>query len=352
MVIIDVEKLRSLERAPVSHAVNPRSLKATEQPETFGSVLPGKNARRNDGAAPRLWFRQRINSDLEKANFGGESLADTLFALLREERQLNCANNDCRDQVEAPDPGEVGACGACSEPVYLADALRIHTQFVEEQSAQECHARYHDALQILALMNAIRHLGKSKPGLRSLGDVAFVMDGPLAAFGTIAVLAAGVRRELTRVQELMTTELPGSELVVVSGVKSGPFVDHAEELDRAPEPDKRIPPGNVWLPNNDYIRTHIVAGSSQQSRPWGELTYYGRPVVVKTSSGQRLVLNLAQPEAEPPLTEAPLPKALDDAIATADVLGMGVHQFLPLRRAHAHAAIPLRAGSDLIRSLA
>ena len=177
------------------------------------------------------------------------------------------------------------------------------------------------------------------------------MDGPLAAFGTIAVLAAGVRREFTRVRRMLAAEAPSSELLVMSGVKSGPFVEHAEELDRAPEPDKRIPPGHVWLPDNGYIRTHIVAGSSQQSGPWGELTYFGRPVVVKTTSGQRLVLNLAQPEAEPPLTNAPVPGALGDAIATADLLGMGVHQFLPLRRAHAHAAIPLRAGSDLVRSL-
>ena len=352
MVIIDTEKLRSLERLPESNAVNPRSLKATEQPETFGTVLPGKNARKTDGTEPRLWFRQAINDDLEKANFGGESLAETLFALFRDERRPNCPNNNCRDQVDVPVPGHIGACGACSEPVYLADALRIHTQFVEEQSALECHARFHDALQILALVNAIRYLSQTRGGLRSIGDIAFVMDGPLAAFGTIAVLAAGIRRELARVQRMLTTEAPSSELLVMSGVKSGPFVDHAEELDRAPEPDKRIPLGCAWLPNNDYIRAHIVAGSSQQPGDWGELTYYGRPVVVKTTSGQRLVLNLAQPEAKLTLTNAPVPRALGDAIATADLLGMGVHQFLPLRRAHAHAAIPLRAGSDLVRSLA
>ena len=241
MVIIDTEKLRSLERLPESNAVNPRSLKATEQPETFGTVLPGKNARKTDGTEPRLWFRQAINDDLEKANFGGESLAETLFALFRDERRPNCPNNNCRDQVDVPVPGHIGACGACSEPVYLADALRIHTQFVEEQSALECHARFHDALQILALVNAIRYLSQTRGGLRSIGDIAFVMDGPLAAFGTIAVLAAGIRRELARVQRMLTTEAPSSELLVMSGVKSGPFVDHAEELDRAPEPDKRIP---------------------------------------------------------------------------------------------------------------
>lgn len=353
MVIIDTEKLRSLERLPESDAVNPRSLKATERPETFGTVLPGKNARKIDGTEPRLWFRQAINADLESANFGGESLAETLFAMLRSERKLNCPNNaNCQERIDVPPPRSIGACTVCSGPVYLSDALRIHEQFVEEQSARECHARFHDALQILALMNAIRYLSATLDGLRSLREIAFVMDGPLAAFGTVAVLAAGVRRELARVQQALEKEFPSSELLVMSGVKSGPFVDHAEELDHAPEPGKRIPTGHSWLPDNDYIRAHIVASGSSQSSPWGELTYYGRPVVVKTSAGQRLVLNLAQPEAEPPLTNAPVPKALGDAIATADLLGMGAHQFLPLRRAHAHAAIPLRTGTDLIRSLA
>ena len=352
MVIIDTKKLRTLNRLPESNAVNPRSLKATERPETFGTILPGMNARRRDGTEPRLWFRQLINSELERANFGGESLADTLDALLPEERSVGCPTLDCGENVELPRAGKTRACPACSSPVLLADGLRIHTQFFEEQSAREPHSRFQDALEILALMNALRYLAGTRDGRKSIGNVAFVMDGPLAAFGTIAVLAAGVQRELTRIQQQLSEDDPSADLLVMSGIKSGAFVDHAEELDRAPEPGKRIPPGHMWLPDNDYIRAHIVAGGSIQSAPWGELTYFGRPVVVKTNGNQRLVLNLAQPGVGPPLTNAPVPRVLHDAIATADPLGMGAHQFLPLRRAHAHAAIPLRAGTDLIRTLA
>ena len=71
------------------------------------------------------------------------------------------------------------------------------------------------------------------------------------------------------------------------------------------------------------------------------ITYFGRPLVVKTNGGQRLLLNLAQPEADPPLTNAPRPKVLDEAIATAARLGVGRHEFLPLRRAHAKAGYPV-----------
>ena len=233
----------------------------------------------------------------------------------------------------------------------LSDGLRIHEQFEENASANECHARFRDALEILALVNSLRYLAKTSNGRNAIRNTAFVMDGPLAAFGTIAVLAKAVREELQRVQKVLDND-DGGELLVMSGVKSGPFVEHAAEIDRAPEPDKRILPGQFWLPDDAYIRKNIVAGRSEKSKPWGKLTYFGRPVVIKTDRGQRLVLNLAQPEASPPLTDADPPRVLGDAIATAGPLGVGAHQFLPLRRVHAQAAIPLRIGTDLIRSLA
>ena len=234
----------------------------------------------------------------------------------------------------------------------MADGLRIHTQFLENASAVECHHRVRDALEILALINSLRYLKESDRGLTAIARTAFVMDGPLAAFGTIAVLANAVRKELREIQGTLHKKRPGAKLLVMSGVKTGPFVDHAEELDRAPAPNQRIPNDYVWLPNDEYIRTNVVARNSRGAGPWGELTYFGRPVILKTAAGQRLVLNLAQPEAEPPLTNAPRPQVLKDALGTAGPLGVGTNQFLALRRVHSQAAIPLRAGTDLINSLA
>lgn len=354
VVIIDTEKLRTLRRLPESGAADPRELQTTEKGETLGTMLPGRNAGKQDGTSPRTWFRQIINSELENANLGGESFAETLHALLQDNRRINnCPYPDCSGRnIQLPGPGELETCPTCGGPVWIADGLRIHEQFVEHQMAGECHSRFRDVLEILALMNALRHLVKTGPGRAAISNTAFVMDGPLAAFGTIAVLAKAVRDELRRIQNVMNEDSSGSNLLVMSGIKSGPFVEHAAEIDRAPEPGQRIPPNHMWLPDNSYIRSHIIAGASERSKPWGELTYFGRPVILKTTTGQRLVLNLAQPEADPPLTEALRPRVLDDAVATAEPLGVGAHQFLPLRRVHAQAAIPLRTGTDLIKSLA
>ena len=351
VVIIDTQRLAALQRSPDSGAVDPRQLKETEHGTTLATMVPGQNAATGDGTSPQAWFRQIVDHEIGRASLGGETFAETLYALLPK-RNARCPNGDCGERVTLPTPGQTAACGRCSTPVYLTDGLRIHEQFLDHRPASECHARFRDALELLALVNAVRYLASSERGRSCLGRTAFVLDGPLAAFGTVAVLAAAIHKEFRRIQDLLDETSASSSLLVMSGVKSGPFVDHAAEIDRAPQPDSRIPGGQFWLPDNGYIRAKIVAGASAKSKPWGELTYFGRPVVVKTAKGQRLVLNIAQPEAEPPLTEASWPRVLGEAIATASPLGVGAHQFLPLRRVHARAAIPLHSGTDLIRRLA
>ena len=320
----------------------------------MATILPGRNAAKQDGTDPKTWFREVINNELQQASLGGESFAETLHALLAKEgRTFKCPNEQCNEpQPQLPKPGQEQNCPACGNQIWLAYALRIHENFVEHQPVGDCHSRFRDLLEILALINSLRYLAATEAGRSILGKVAFVMDGPLAAFGTIAILAKAVREELHRIQELLYETSQNAKLLVMSGIKTGPFVEHAAEIDRAPQPDQRIPKNHVWLPDNQYIRTHIIAGASEKSKPWGELTYFGRPAILKTSKGQRLVLNIAQPEANPPFTQAPSPNVLNDAIATASPLGVGAHQFLPLRRVHAQASIPLRAGTDLIRSLA
>ncbi|MDE2731026.1 MAG: hypothetical protein OXI38_06505 [Bacteroidota bacterium] len=240
-------------------------------------------------------------------------------------------------------------CEKCQRPVLLADALRAQEIFSDEQPCGDAHGRVRQAFEILCLMNILRGLAETSNGLSALRRIAFVLDGPLAAFSTIAVLQKGVMRELRRIEQLVS---PG-HLLVMSGVKTGSFVQHFAELDEAPAPDSRIPSRTVFLPNDIYIRENIVARvAADNSRPWGDITYFGRPLVVKTQDGQRLILNLAQPEADPPLTNAPRPAVLTEAIAIAACLGVGEHEFLPLRRAHAAAAIPLRVGTSIIESLA
>ena len=353
VVVINFGKLASLQKLPQSRSVDPRELRNTEDGRSLGALLPGSNAGTVDGLSPRDWFRQRFNDILNNISLGGETFAESLYHILGRDHEIRrCPNSKCSARnLVMPSPGNQGTCSLCNTTILTTDALRIHEQFIENQSAVECHIRVMQTLEMLALVNSLRHLMKSEMGLTAITNTAFVMDGQLAAFGTIAVLAQAIRKELQVIQKTLEERHPDAQLLVMSGVKSGPFVNHAEELDRAPAPNKRIPLNHYWLPNNQYIRDHIVAGHSDDPAPWGEVTHYGRPVILKTGSGQRLVLNIAQPEVEPPLTDRGIPHVLGDAIGTAEPLGLGTDQFLALRRAHRWAAIPLKTGTDLIHSL-
>ena len=53
VVIIDTKKLRALKRLPNSGAADPRELKSTEKGDTLGTMLPGRNAAKQDGTGPR-----------------------------------------------------------------------------------------------------------------------------------------------------------------------------------------------------------------------------------------------------------------------------------------------------------
>ena len=353
VVVMNLQELTALDRLPETDSVNPRKLRETEHGRSLGVLLPGTNARTTDGMAPRDWFRHRLDETLNSISLGGETFAQTLYNILGFYHKIRrCPNPACQNTyLPMPQPNIHGTCAMCDTTILMSDALRIHDQFIDNQSAIECHIRVMQTLEVLALVNSLRHLANSEDGLRAISNTAFVLDGQLAAFGTIAVLAQAIRKELGVIQNTLHAFLPEAQLLVMSGVKSGPFVRHAEELDRAPAPNRRIPANNVWLPDNEYIRKVIVAGSSDKSAPWGELTHYGRPMVLKTVGGQRLILNIAQPEAEPPLTDQPAPRVLGDAISTAGLLGLGTDQFVALRRAHRWASIPLKAGIDLIHSL-
>jgi len=347
IVRIDVERLESLPRLPESRATDPAKLRETEDASTLQLALPGRNARSVEGQTSREWFRAEVQATLEKGHFGGENLAATLHAMLGDPRPIKCPNQQCGSRPSTPSLGTMrSSCGECGTDILLSDALRAQEIFGDEQPCGDAHGRVRQALEILSLMNLLRELVKIENGRRALRRIAFVLDGPLAAFSTIAVLQRGILRELRRIDERLS---PG-RLLVMSGIKTGTFVQHFSELDEAPAPDSRIPAGTAWLPDDGYIRENIIARDTEQ--PWGDITYFGRPLVVKTHDRQRLLLNLAQPEADQPLTNAPKPRVLHEAIATAARLGVGRHEFLPLRRAHAKAAIPFRAGAAIIESLA
>ena len=202
IVRIDVKRLASLPRLPQSRATDPVALRDTERASTLQLALPGRNARSAEGLTSREWFRVEVQANLENGHYGGEDLATTLHALLGDPRRIRCPNLLCTSRPLTPQPGHMrSTCGECQAEVLLADALRAQEIFGDEQPCGDAHGRIREALEILSLMNLLRELVKIENGRRALRRIAFVVDGPLAAFSTINVLRLGVLRELRRIDE-------------------------------------------------------------------------------------------------------------------------------------------------------
>ena len=201
IVRIDVHGLANLARLPESGAIDPVQLRDTEDASTLQLALPGRNARSADGQVSRDWFRSAVQEVLESGHFGGETLADTLHALLektRDRRNIKCPNIPCDSRPLTPPPGQMRSrCQDCGAVVLLSDALRAQEIFSDEQPCGDAHGRIRQAIEILCLMNLLRGLVQTGNGRAALRRIAFVLDGPLAAFSTIAALQPGVLRNLT-----------------------------------------------------------------------------------------------------------------------------------------------------------
>ena len=137
IVRIDVHRLANLARLPESRAVDPVQLRDTEDASTLQLALPGRNARSADGQLSRDWFRSVVQEVLESGHFGGETLAETLHALLEKTRDIKCPNLFCDSRPLTPPPGRMRSHGAtAAAPSYFC-----RTPFARRRSsATNSHA--------------------------------------------------------------------------------------------------------------------------------------------------------------------------------------------------------------------
>ena len=210
-------------------------------------------------------------------------------------------------------------------------------------------------LEVISLINILRYFARDTDGLHYLRDNVFLLDGSLALFGHPAWLTPYLRRELVRIAELCRSH--GFEPAIFGYQKGGVFTEHFEMLDHSPEKGPRAvyPRGTPFALDAEYINRNITL-RPPGSKPHGQDTYLGRTVFYKTKTGEHAVITAAMTnEASQDLRRCDLAcyPRLGDMLQVLDHLATYLYRdgFVPLIRAHAHAAIPLRKGADMIRSL-
>lgn len=346
--------------SPADAIPHPAIFYEMEKASTFDSVLPGANIVREGVTedTPRRFFRHSVAQVFEgKLDQGFETLMETarnIVGARSVSRPPMCPVEDCIEPLSLGLNEYTCRCSR-AEKLFETDAFRFSERFNDVASNGEAHGEVRHVVEVISLFNMLRFFASDKKGLSYLKSNVFVLDGPLALFGHPAWLAPYLRAELQRINGLCLEH--GFELAVFGFEKSGAFVEHFEQLDHDPQsgPRARFEPGTVFSLDADYINRNITM-RPPGSKPHGQDTYFGRKLFYKTRAGEHAVITTAMTNnasLDFGRCDAACYTRLGDVLNVLDVLATYLYRdgFMPLVRANAHAAIPLKRGSDLIQGL-
>ncbi len=170
--------------------------------------------------------------------------------------------------------------------VYLTDAFRLHEVVDEEHGAGGMLGYLTRLIEQLILVHFIRFILKNQS--RLMDEFLFIVDGPLSFSGQTANMYAPMRNLCNHLMKTHNLFLVGLE-------KSGPFVDHAQEIASPPTGPPMLPSGNYILLSNSYIYKYIVPGDSSRMH-YGSTSYYSGKVIFHSRDGQILVLSIPVPD--------------------------------------------------------
>ena len=356
VVAIKLDQLKELDKGTIPR---PSFFRDIEKAHTLEAAMPGIGVVRKDveNDTPIEFFREKVFDTI--SNVIAEN-HETLLETLREicgaagfRTSIECPAIDCERKF-VRDEGEYTCDCDRREKMFETDILRLHEYFDGVSSGGEALGRLRSVLEILILLNILRFFVNKSPSY--LDSCAFVLDGPLAIFGTPASILRPIREELKRINT-EARKANGTDIVLFGVEKTGRFKEHWEQLDWQEEigPASRFPDQTVSALHDEYIKENIVP-ADKKGKAFGEDTHFGRVVLYKTNKGEHAVihtamLNLASEDFRSNSPEC-YPR-LHDVLDVVDQLATHIYDagLIPLVRAHAHAAIPLKRGTDIIKSL-
>lgn len=355
VVAIRLDQLKELDPKSIPR---PSFFRDLENVQTVEAAMPGLGVVREgiENDTPVDFFRQKTYDTLSSAIARDhETLIETLRAILLEgfRSNIKCPVLDCKNEYKIKKGEYICNCER-QEKLFETDMLRLHEYFDGINTGGEALGRLRSVLEILILINILRFFIAKSPSY--LNTCAFVLDGPLAIFGTPASILRPIRRELKRLNE-EARRINGTDIVVFGMEKTGRFMEHWHQLDWQDGigPGSRFPDSTVIALDDEYIHTHIVP-SDKKGKAFGEDTHFGRVILYKTNKGEHVVLHtsmLNEAGSDFHCNSIECYPRLGDILDVMDSLGTHIYAggFMPLVRAHAHAAIPLKRGTDIIRSL-
>lgn len=287
-LIFSVDDLEAIEEQPF---IDPDDMARLKQIQRLKFTLPVRNVTMREKRTLTESVRRALY-DFFRQRMDNAELIDSLkWFVFKEyntpESKWSLASCPICGQTEIPlyrseiTQDYTFSCERCGQEIFLTDVFRLHEAVDDELGAGGILGYVTTTIEQIIIVHLIRLILKIKPGL--LKQILFIKDGPLAFFGQTANMHKPMRSLVRFLFEHHNLYLAGLE-------KSGPFVEHADEI------LEKIANGSVFILNNDYIYKYVLPGKADPTNPYGRTTYYGNKLFFKTSMGSMYVTSLPTPE--------------------------------------------------------
>jgi hypothetical protein len=267
--------------------IDPDDMAKLKNIQRLKFTLPVRNVRKKAESTLTASVRRALY-DFFRQKIDDSSLIDTLQWFLFQEYSTPipqwtlascpvCAQTRIPLYLERMTRDHTFTCTLCGGEILLTDVFRLHEAVDDSLGAGGILGYVTTTVEQLVLVHLIRIILKTKPSL--LDQVLFVKDGPLAFFGQTANMHKPMRDLSRYLFEHHNLYLAGLE-------KSGPFVEHADEV------AKKLKDGSVLILDNEYIYTYITPGKADPNNPYGSTSYYSNKLIFKTPTGAMHVASL------------------------------------------------------------
>lgn len=258
--------------------IEPEDMAKLKQIQRVKFTLPVKNFTYKNEPTLTISVRRAVYDFFNQKIDDEETLMDTLKWFIFQEYKNsisiwnlascpNCSESSIPLGRNSISSDFTFRCNHCGKEIFLTDVFRLHEAVDDEIGAGGILGYVTTTFEQMLLIHVIRLILKLKPAL--LNSVMFIKDGPLAFFGQTANMHKPMRNLVKFLFETENLYLAGLE-------KSGPFVEHADQI------AEKLEPGTALILDNEYIYNYIIPGKADPSNPYGRTTYYGNKLIFKS----------------------------------------------------------------------
>lgn len=363
-LLIDLDKFNSL-NVYNSKFVDP--FKVAELQNDNSSItfpMPSANiiAKGKDSVADSFRFyidKHLLDYRSDKNNYK-TSLRTTLFKLASLRPDTNNTDDkmyihrcpSCKEKnIEISDIEEQQYCNNCGKEIYPSDILRIWEEVTEYQANGGPISRFMMVLEHLMPIHYLRIIKEFNPELSAsiFNNLAFILDGPLAVFGTSAWLHRSIMKYIYFINSEQRKK--GLNDILFIGIqKTGQIVEFVKTI------NNYLDDNTIFLIDDDFRYKYITFSKSQSKNGFGFETYYGQDFIYKTKTSRNFIFSLPFPfnnkneNFNKNKIDLKKYKNLNRAVKLIDSFECDLFEnsVIPVALAHRYTAISLKPGSKVL----